>query len=65
MTPLQPDVLYNCRYDTKSTCSKLGIGRSTLHRYRRAGLIKASYHRANLRPYYTGSEIIRLWNMTS
>lgn len=64
MTAIQPHVAPNGRYDTKTTCAVLGIGRSTLMRYRKAGLIRACYHRANMRPYFKGNEITRLWLMT-
>lgn len=63
MTGTKPDVSYNGRYDTKTTCAKLGIGRSTLMRYRKAGLIHVQYHKANMRPFFKGSEITRLWLM--
>lgn len=65
MNAFQPDVAPNGRYDTKTTCARLGIARSTLMRYRKAGLIRAWYHKANMRPYFKGSDITKLWQMTS
>lgn len=63
MNTQQPKVEPQGRYDTKRTCAEIGISRSTLERYRRAGLIRSRYHKANMRPYYTGAEISRLWNL--
>ena len=65
MNVTQPSVSPNGRYSTNETCSKLGISRSTLTRYRKAGLITAQFRKANFRPYYTGSEITRLWTLTA
>ena len=64
MNTFQPNVAPQGRYDTAKTCAELGIRRSTLERYRRAGRISPGYHKANMRPYYKGSEIINLWRMT-
>lgn len=64
MNVFQPNVAPNGRYDISTTCAKLGISRNTLQRYRKAGLIHTGYHKANMRPYFKGSEIIRLWSMT-
>ena len=63
MNPQQPKVEPQGRYDTKRACAEIGISRSTLNRYRRAGLICPRYHKANMRPYYTGAEISKLWNL--
>ena len=63
MTTNKPDVSPAGRYDTKSTCSILGISRSTLMRYRNQGIIRPWYHKANMRPYFKGSDIIKLWLM--
>ncbi len=59
----QPKVAPQGRYDTNTACTELGIGRSTLQRYRKAGLIHVGYHKANMRPYFKGAEIINLWRM--
>jgi predicted site-specific integrase-resolvase len=61
MNPFPPKVAPQGRYDTNTTCEKLGISRSTLARHRNAGYIFALYHKANMRPYYKGSEILRFW----
>lgn len=64
MTQFEPKVAPNGRYDTKTTCERLDIGRSTLNRYRKAGLIHTRLHKANMRPFYIGAEITQLWRMT-
>lgn len=63
MNQFPPTVAPQGRYDTKTACAKLGIGRSTLNRYRKAGLIRPRLHKANSRPYYIGAEITKLWQM--
>ena len=64
MNATEPNVSPNGHYDTKSVCSVLGISRSTLERYGRRGLIKPRYSKVNMRPWYLGSEITRIWRMT-
>ncbi len=63
MNVFEPNVAPNGRYDTNTTCTVLGVGRSTLNRYRKAGLIRPRLHKANSRPYYIGAEITKLWQM--
>ena len=63
MNPFEPQVAPQGRYDINRACAEIGISRSTLDRYRRAGRIHPGYHKANMRPFYKGSEIIRLWRM--
>ena len=63
MNTFEPQVTPQGHYDTKTTCKVLEIGRSTLARYRKAGLILPRYHRANMRPYFMGADITRLWQM--
>ena len=60
----EPKVEARGRYDTKATCRELGISRSTLARYTKAGLIRPRRHKANMRPYFIGAEITRLWTMS-
>lgn len=59
----EPKVEAVGRYDTKRTCKELGISRSTLERYRKAGLLKPKYHKANMRPYYVGADVLKLWHL--
>ena len=40
MNAFAPQVAPQGRYDTKATCRELGISRSTLTRYTKAGLIR-------------------------
>lgn len=61
MNVTEPSVSPKGRYSTNETCSKLGISRATLNRYRKAGLITAQFRKANFRPYYVGKDITRLW----
>lgn len=63
MNPMEPKVAPQGRYNTTRACAEIGISRSTLERYRRAGRIHPDYHKANMRPLYKGSEIIKLWRM--
>ena len=58
---LQPNVSPMGRYSTNKTCELLGIGRSTLNRWRKRGLIRPRYTKVNFRPYYIGHEILSLW----
>lgn len=64
MNAFTPQVAPQGRYDTKATCRELGIGRSTLARYMKAGLIRPRYHKTNMRPYFIGADITRLWAMS-
>ena len=64
MNAFAPQVAPQGRYDTKATCRELGISRSTLARYTKAGLIRPRHHKANMRPYFIGAEITRLWTMS-
>ena len=59
----RPNVAPQGRYDTKRACAELGISRSTLTRYRQAGYIREGRYKTNMRLYFKGSEIIRLWSM--
>ncbi len=63
MNTFEPQVTPQGHYDTKTTCKVLEIGRSTLARYRNAGLITPRYHKANMRPYYLGADIKKFWLM--
>jgi len=63
MTTTKPDVSPAGRYDTKTVCAQLGISRSTLMRYRKNGFIRPWYHKANMRPYFKGTDIVKLWLM--
>ncbi len=61
MTTLQPEVAPMGRYTTNEACELLGISRSTLLRYSKKGLIRTYYRKANMRPFFHGSDITRLW----
>ena len=57
----EPKVADFGRYNVTETCTKLGICRSTLHRYGKLGKIRFGIRRANMRKFYEGREIKRFW----
>ena len=61
MVNTTPNVNPDGRYELKAASEALGIDRTTLCRYRRDGLIKATVRRSNKRAIYSGAEIIRFW----
>ena len=61
MTPEEPKVAPTGRYSVTETCRALGVHRNTLQRYTDAGKIRCGYRRANMRKFYTGMEILKLW----
>ena len=61
----KPNVRAAGRYSTNETCALLGIGRSTLSRWTKAGIIRVNYRRCNMRPYYTGLDIVSAWNLNA
>lgn len=64
ITMQKPDVNPAGRYSINETRSLLGnIARSTLREWEKKGFIKRSYFRTGLRPFYTGLDIIKCWNM--
>ena len=62
MRPECPEVRPNSRYSVRQVCELLGIHRHTLARYVSDGLIKEGRSLRNGRPYYTGLEIVKLFN---
>jgi DNA-binding transcriptional MerR regulator len=62
MSADQPEVKPTSRYSVKETCKFLGIHRHTLARYVEQGLIREGRSKINGRPFYTGLEIIKLFN---
>ena len=63
ITMEKPNVNPAGRYSVEQTRKSLGIARSTLKEWDKRGYIKRSYHKAGLRPFYTGLEILKCWNM--
>ena len=60
----KPDVNPAGRYSINETRKALGgIARSTLQEWEKKGYIKRSHFRTGLRPFYTGHDIIKCWNM--
>ncbi len=64
MTTEEPKVRPDGRYSVKETCQALGISRETLRRYTNAGAIIVKHRRVNMRPFYTGANILSLWRAT-
>ena len=61
MTPIEPKVSLQARYDVPQTLRLLKTSRPTLMKYARMGYIKYGLHRTNGRKFFLGSEIIRCW----
>ena len=49
------------RYSVGETCKLLGICRNTLLSWTNAGKIRCGSRRANMRKFYEGREIKRIW----
>ena len=49
------------RYSVGETCKLLGICRNTLLSWTNAGKIRCGSRRANMRKFYEGREIRRIW----
>lgn len=64
MTTKKPDVNPAGRYSIAQTSQALGINRSTLRRWTNAGTIRQQRRKANGKPFYTGLEILRIYNET-
>lgn len=64
MTSQRPDVDATGRYSIKETSALLGIHRNTLRRYTAKGLIKSGFRKCTKSRFYTGLEILRVWNQT-
>ncbi len=63
ITMKRPEVNPAGRYSISETSRLLGIGRGTLLSWTKQGYIKCQYHRIGYRKFYTGTEIVRCWNM--
>ena len=62
MKPDRPNVNPTSRYSVRQTCEMLGIHRHTLANYVKSGLIREGRSLLNGRPFYTGLEILKLFN---
>ncbi|MCM1320264.1 MAG: helix-turn-helix domain-containing protein [Muribaculaceae bacterium] len=56
-----PEVGLSSRYTVTEASMALGIHRTTLLRYTKAGKIKAGWRSGTGRKFYTGREILRFW----
>ena len=63
MTETKPNIDPAGRYTIAKTCELLGIDRSTLHRHTKKGNIKVHFRKCNNRPYYTGLDILKFWQI--
>lgn len=64
MTATKPNVNPAGRYSIAETSKALGINRSTLRRWTMAGTIRQQRRKATGKPFYTGLEILRIFNET-
>lgn len=62
MKPDRPNVNPTSRYSVRQTCEMLGIHRHTLANYVKSGFIREGRSLLNGRPFYTGLEILKLFN---
>lgn len=62
MNITKPKLNLTARYTAVETCRLLGICRETLRRHTRRGNIVVHYRKANMRPFYIGSDIMAFWN---
>lgn len=56
-----PPLPKKARFSVKETISILGISRTSLYRYVKAGFINACARPCNGRFFFTGGEITRFW----
>lgn len=63
MTETKPNIDPAGRYTIAKTCELLGIDRSTLHRHTKKGNIKVHFRKCNNRPFYTGMDILKFWQI--
>jgi len=61
MTSREPHINPSDLYQLKEAAAILGVAQSTLHRYEKEGICKASIRRTNGRRVWKGSELIRCW----
>lgn len=61
MIPTVPDVTPDGRYNATQTAKALGIGRMTLWRLTKAGILMPRIHRHSGRARYRGKDILAYW----
>lgn len=64
LTPYPPKVSPNARYSLKEAAGLLGVHPNTVSNYTKRGAIRVQYSKANGRPRYLGSDILKLWEET-
>ena len=63
MRETKPDIEPAGRYTIAKTCELLGIERTTLYRHTKRGNIRVHFRKCNNRPFYTGLDILKFWQM--
>lgn len=63
MTETKPNIEPAGRYTIARTCEILGIDRTTLYRHTKKGNIKVHFRKCNNRPFYTGLDILKFWQI--
>ena len=63
MTETKPNIEPAGRYTIAKTCEILGIDRTTLYRHTKKGNIKVHFRKCNNRPFYTGLDILKFWQI--
>ena len=63
MTETKPNIDPAGRYTIAKTCELLGIDRGTPLRHTKKGNIKVHFRKCNNRPFYTGLDILKFWQI--
>jgi len=63
MTNTRPNVALDGRYSMVETAALLGVDRRTIYRWRKSGYLKQKRRRFNNRPFITGREIIKIFEV--
>lgn len=61
MTSVEPRVHPDGRYNVTETAKLLGIDRATVYRWMKNGKLKNGYRRCDMRPFFRGIEILKVW----
>ncbi len=63
MTGTKPNINPAGRYTIAMVCEILEIDRTTLYRHTKKGNIKVHVRKCNNRPFYTGLDILKFWQI--
>ncbi|GHT33171.1 hypothetical protein FACS189434_06680 [Bacteroidia bacterium] len=61
MNAKQPDIELTHRYSRLEAAELLGMSVRNFDRLKEAGQITTHYRKANKRPFFLGSEVLRVW----